>query len=78
MTSTHTGQHKHRINVHIYINIHASSRTRTYDPGIQANQDSSRLRQLAYRDRLFKELASVYCENHTEHANTLRGQNAEF
>jgi hypothetical protein len=27
---------------------------------------------------LFKEKVSVYCENHTEHTNTLCGQNAEF
>jgi hypothetical protein len=27
---------------------------------------------------LFGETVPVYCENHTEHINTLRGQNAEF
>jgi hypothetical protein len=27
---------------------------------------------------LFKETVAVYCENHTEHKNTLCGQNAEF
>jgi hypothetical protein len=27
---------------------------------------------------LFKERVAVYCENHTEHTNTLCGQNAEF
>jgi hypothetical protein len=27
---------------------------------------------------LFRETVAVYCENHTEHANTLCGQNAEF
>jgi hypothetical protein len=27
---------------------------------------------------LFRETVAVYCENHTEHVNTLRGQNAEF
>jgi hypothetical protein len=27
---------------------------------------------------LFEETAAVYCENHTEHTNTLCGQNAEF
>jgi hypothetical protein len=27
---------------------------------------------------LFRETVVVYCENHTEHANTLCGQNAEF
>jgi hypothetical protein len=37
----YTGQHKHRINLHIHINIHASSRIRTYDTGIQASQDRS-------------------------------------
>jgi hypothetical protein len=26
----------------------------------------------------FKETVAVYCENHTEHTNTLCGQNAEF
>jgi hypothetical protein len=27
---------------------------------------------------LFRERVAVYCENHTEHTNTLCGQNAEF
>jgi hypothetical protein len=27
---------------------------------------------------LFKENIAVYCENHTEHTNTLCGQNGEF
>jgi hypothetical protein len=27
---------------------------------------------------LFMETVAVYCENHTEHTNTLRGQNAHF
>jgi hypothetical protein len=27
---------------------------------------------------LFRETVAVYCENHTEHTDTLRGQNAEF
>jgi hypothetical protein len=27
---------------------------------------------------LFGETAAVYCENHTEHTDTLCGQNAEF
>jgi hypothetical protein len=27
---------------------------------------------------LCRETAAVYCENHTEHTNTPRGQNAEF
>jgi hypothetical protein len=27
---------------------------------------------------LFKETVTVHCENHTEHINTLCGQNAEF
>jgi hypothetical protein len=27
---------------------------------------------------LFGETVAVYCENHVEHINTLRGQNAEF
>jgi hypothetical protein len=27
---------------------------------------------------MFREISDVYCENHTEHTNTLRGQNAEF
>jgi hypothetical protein len=27
---------------------------------------------------LFGERVTVYCENHTEHTNTLCGQNAEF
>jgi translation initiation factor IF-1 len=27
---------------------------------------------------LFRETIAVYCENHTEHINTLRGQNAVY
>jgi flagellar basal body-associated protein FliL len=27
---------------------------------------------------MFREIIAVYCENHTEHTNTLCGQNAEF
>jgi hypothetical protein len=27
---------------------------------------------------LFREIIAVYCENHTEHTNTLCEQNAEF
>jgi hypothetical protein len=27
---------------------------------------------------LFREIIAVYCENHTEHVNTLCGQNAAF
>jgi hypothetical protein len=27
---------------------------------------------------LFRETVAVYCENHTEHTDTLCGQNAEF
>jgi hypothetical protein len=27
---------------------------------------------------LFRETVAVYCENHTEHTNTLYGQSAEF
>jgi hypothetical protein len=27
---------------------------------------------------LFRETVAVYCENHTEHTNTLCGQNAEM
>jgi hypothetical protein len=27
---------------------------------------------------LFRKISDVYCENRTEHINTLRGQNAEF
>jgi hypothetical protein len=27
---------------------------------------------------LFKKTVAVYCENHTEHTDTLCGQNAEF
>jgi hypothetical protein len=27
---------------------------------------------------LFRETVAVYCENHTEHTNSLCGQNAEF
>jgi hypothetical protein len=27
---------------------------------------------------LFRETVAVYCENHTEHKNTLCGQNAEL
>jgi hypothetical protein len=34
------------------MNIHASRRIGTYDPGIQASQNSSCLRPLGYRDQL--------------------------
>jgi hypothetical protein len=27
---------------------------------------------------LFREIITVYCENHMEHTNTLCGQNTEF
>jgi hypothetical protein len=27
---------------------------------------------------LFRETVAVYCENHTEHTDSLRGKNAEF
>jgi hypothetical protein len=27
---------------------------------------------------LFREIIAVYCENHTEHINTLCGQNAKY
>jgi hypothetical protein len=27
---------------------------------------------------MFRETAAIYCENHTEHINTLYGQIAEF
>jgi hypothetical protein len=27
---------------------------------------------------LFREIIAVYCENHTEHTNTLCGKNIEF
>jgi hypothetical protein len=27
---------------------------------------------------LFRETVAVYCENHTEHTDTLCGQNAQF
>jgi hypothetical protein len=54
----YTGQHKHRINA--YTNILASSRIRTYDPSVRANEDSSCLRQLGYRDRRLVRLPSSY------------------
>jgi hypothetical protein len=28
--------------------------------------------------KMFRKITNVYCENHTNHANTLCGQNAEF
>jgi hypothetical protein len=30
------------------------------------------------RSIVFREIIAVYCENHTEHTDTLCGQNAEF
>jgi hypothetical protein len=33
--------------------------------------------QSPYRLMLFREIIAVYCENHTEDTNTLRGQNAK-
>jgi hypothetical protein len=34
--------------------------------------------QSPYRLMLFRETVTVCCENHTEHTDTLCGQNAEF
>jgi ribosomal protein L36 len=34
--------------------------------------------QKTNRLMLFKGKVAVYCENHTKHKNTLRGQNVEF
>jgi hypothetical protein len=50
------------------------------------NNNSVRTSQEAYyvsatkpnRLMLFREIIAVYCENHTEHINTLYGQNAVF
>jgi hypothetical protein len=49
---------KHRTtqtqNKHIHIlNIHALCGIRTHDPGFRGNEDSTYLRQLGYRDRLY-------------------------
>jgi hypothetical protein len=54
-----TGQHKHRIK-HTYTpNIHALSRIRTHNHSVRANEDSSCLKPLGYRDRLASERAKT-------------------
>jgi hypothetical protein len=53
---THTTQTQ---NKHIYIpNIHALCEIRTHDPGFKANEDSTCLRPLGYRDRQSEKLSS--------------------
>jgi hypothetical protein len=48
-----TGQHKHRLK-HIHIpNIHALWGIQTHDPGFRVSENSTCLRPLGYRDRLF-------------------------
>jgi hypothetical protein len=50
------------------MNIHASSRIRAYDPGIQASQGSSYLRPLGYRARLMGEVEDTnLCGGEKEH-----------
>jgi hypothetical protein len=48
-----TGQHKHRIKRTHTSNMHAQSGIRTHDRSVRASEDSSRLRPLGYRDRLY-------------------------
>jgi hypothetical protein len=50
-------------------NIHKST------PYLTGN--TFRLHYKAHRLMLFGETVAVYCENHTEHTDTLCGQNAE-
>jgi hypothetical protein len=53
--------------LYIYMNsVHTSQETH-YVSGRKPN-----------RLMLFREIIAVYCENHTEHIDTLCGQNAEF
>jgi hypothetical protein len=57
----------HNIFYIIYINSVRTSQETHYVPATKPN-----------RLMLFRETVAVYCENHTEHTDTLRGQNAEF
>jgi hypothetical protein len=59
----HTGQHKHRINPHI--DIHALNEFRTYDPIVQASEDSSCLRPRGHGVR-------PYCSLHEWSYNTVK------
>jgi hypothetical protein len=51
----------------IYINSAFTSQETRYIPATEPN-----------RLMLFRETVAVYCENHSEHTNTLCGQNEEF
>jgi hypothetical protein len=51
----------------IYTNSVRTSQETYSDPDTKSN-----------RLRLFRETVAVYWENHTEHTDTLCGQNAEF
>jgi hypothetical protein len=53
-----TGQHKHRINTYT-LNIRAISGIRTHDHSVRANEHSSCLRPLGYRDRLASKRAKT-------------------
>jgi hypothetical protein len=56
--------------------LRESYKTQRYSPYLTAN--SLRLRYEPNRLMLFRETVGVYCENHTEHTDTLCGSNAEF
>jgi hypothetical protein len=51
----------------VYINSVRTSQETYYVSATETN-----------RLMMFRETVAVYCENHTEHINTLSGQNAEF
>jgi hypothetical protein len=54
----HTGQHKHRKNAHT--DFHVLSGIRTHDSRVRASEDSLRLRQRGYCDRLVEEYLILY------------------
>jgi actin-related protein len=50
-----------------------------YKNSVRTSQETHHLSATeTNRLMLFRETVAVYCENHTEHTDTLCGQNAEF
>jgi translation initiation factor IF-1 len=65
--NTLCGQNAETFYIYIYKNPVRTSQETHYVSATEPN-----------RLMLFGETVAVYCENHTEHTNTLWGQNAEF
>jgi hypothetical protein len=54
-----------------------SAVNKDYDNGVPTSQETHCV-SAPNRSMLLREIIAVYCENHTEHINTLCGQNAGF